>query len=508
MSFRVSPMELVPASNLRPAEYNPRKADPARLDVLETSLRKLGFLTPIVADENGELLSGHQRHHVATERVGIAHLPVMRLIGLDDHARRSVNIIFNRATNDMGRKDHGSSMADDVLSGRADVLAERLPDVSDFAPVMSAQKTHISDLRRFIMGREVDDYMVGATRALHTRFGVILPVVHTADRVINGEARIQHAYNKGIHSLLALKISDDQAELAGLLLNRLSMDFDLKTRYADTLRHNSFRRARTTRKVLGKGFRAFAFPKARNKDVDVVAKPDMAAAWRRHHGTRIVDFGAGHHHEADMLQKIGCSVTTIEPYRIAGGNKINPDLSRKTCSRFLDEIGDGRVFDSVFVSSVLNSVPFAEDRRHIITLCAALCTPETTLYVCTMSTRHASFYKAHIGYKSETENGSARFAAGYEPGVALGDLADNPKIQKYHTASEFNSLFEGLFARVSTRFDGDELLGRARDPIIDPAALRAAIEFEFDLPYPDGTRMGLVEKALASYGARCQIDLT
>ena len=37
------------------------------------------------------------------------------------------------------------------------------------------------------------------------------------------------------------------------------------------------------------------------------------------------------------------------------------------------------------------------------------------------------------------------------------------------------------------------------------ARLRAAIEFEFDLPYPDGTRMDLVKCAMDSFSQRLQI---
>ena len=42
---------------------------------------------------------------------------------------------------------------------------------------------------------------------------------------------------------------------------------------------------------------------------------------------------------------------------------------------------------------------------------------------------------------------------------------------------------------------------------VDPARLRAAIEFEFDLPYPDGTRMDLVKCAMDSFSNFLQITL-
>ena len=58
-------IELLPVSALRPALYNPREADAERLELVRLSLRKLGFLLPLVATTDGEILSGHQRHAVA-----------------------------------------------------------------------------------------------------------------------------------------------------------------------------------------------------------------------------------------------------------------------------------------------------------------------------------------------------------------------------------------------------------------------------------------------------------
>ena len=37
--------------------------------------------------------------------------------------------------------------------------------------------------------------------------------------------------------------------------------------------------------------------------------------------------------------------------------------------------------------------------------------------------------------------------------------------------------------------------------------LREAIEFEFDLPYPDGTRAGLVEEAKAAFSKRLGVQI-
>ena len=91
-------VELVPVERLKPAGYNPR-ADAERLALVRLSLSRLGFLLPIVATPDGEILSGHQRHAVAMS-MGARQVPVM-FVDIPQERRRGLNILFNRATNDI-----------------------------------------------------------------------------------------------------------------------------------------------------------------------------------------------------------------------------------------------------------------------------------------------------------------------------------------------------------------------------------------------------------------------
>ena len=97
-------MKLIDIDSLNPSTYNPRTADPRRLDLIELSLRKLGFLLPIYATPDGEIISGHQRHHVA-KRLGVRQVPVEFTRAMDLEERKGVNVAFNRATNDLRPKD-------------------------------------------------------------------------------------------------------------------------------------------------------------------------------------------------------------------------------------------------------------------------------------------------------------------------------------------------------------------------------------------------------------------
>ena len=84
-------MELIAIERLKPATYNPRTADNARLDMVELSLKKLGFVLPIFATRDGEIISGHQRHLMAN-KIGLKKLPVIWCDDMDLPTRKAVNI--------------------------------------------------------------------------------------------------------------------------------------------------------------------------------------------------------------------------------------------------------------------------------------------------------------------------------------------------------------------------------------------------------------------------------
>ena len=118
-----------PIGAVRPSAYNPRQADPRRLDLIEISLRKLGFLAPIYADADGEILSGHQRHLVAL-RMGATHVPVFRVGALPLERRKAINIVFNRATNDFDISSTPGAATRELDGIDLKALAEAIPDKS------------------------------------------------------------------------------------------------------------------------------------------------------------------------------------------------------------------------------------------------------------------------------------------------------------------------------------------------------------------------------------------
>lgn len=506
---RTNLIRLVEADTIRPSTYNPRTADPERLELVATSLKKLGWLLPIYADAAGEILSGHQRHYVATEILGMTRLPVVHTKPFTLEQRKAINIAFNRGTNDMATETTSYNLAEAIRDSDVVSMAADLPDSADMYPVLLTKDEPIAPLLAANKGRWNRHAKV-VSRMLSHR-GIEMPViVDEKSRIVNGIGRLEHYATRKYAEVPVLRLSGKTAELARAMLNLLTMDFDIHNRYRDDLRFNSFRRTAHVRTTLGLGF-TFAVIGSRSAEELQVKNPTHLSAWKKVHGDTIIDFGAGHLTETTLLRSVGVDVTPFEPFRCdpSSADTVMREESTELGRELLRQVGEGKAWTSVFISSVLNSVPFIEDRRHIITLLAAM-TGEGRCYAVTKSVNHGSWKTLTGGAVINARNASyAGFSIGYEPGTVLTDIADQPKAQKYHTVDEFRALFKERFGEVHAAHSQANVQIIAGKPLpIDPKELGAAIDFEFDLMYPDGKRMGLADYGREMFGKRHGIDLS
>jgi hypothetical protein len=500
---------LEPLDAIQPSTYNPRSADAKRLDVIELSLRKLGFLAPIYVAGDGEILSGHQRHIVAT-RMGASKVPVFRAKAMPLNQRKALNIVFNRATNDFDFHHTPGKITRELETLDLATLAAAIPDKEvdspEFLRCATPAEVSVKDLCRLNAGRWVQ-YARNLASTLY-RHDILMPIICRHDgTVINGIGRLEMLAEKGVEFAPVVYVTDAEAEFARAMMNLLSMDFDIHTRYADLLRYNSFRRARRVREELGNGF-IFAVHGSRPCHTFDINNARQRTAWIKEHGSCALDFGAGHLTETFLLRQAGIDCTPFEPYRL-GGSEINKAESIQLSCEFLDAVAAGKDWTSIFISSVLNSVPFHEDREKIVTLCAALCRPFTKVYACASSATETGWRQVQgKAFMNESNAGNICFRLDYEPGIRLGDFQDKPKVQKYHTETELYQLFIGSFrsVKVAEMSNNVTAICASARPV-DAARLRAAIEFEFDLPYPDGTRMDLVAEAKAAFGKRLGVEL-
>ena len=356
--------QLVAIDSVRPDVSNPRAVDQARLAEIVVSLRKLGFLIPIYADQHGLILSGHQRHTAAVS-LGYKRVPVIRVEVGNDADRRAINLLFNRGTNDFrGDSKSGSSGVD----GRD--LDDVTPDSPESFRCMDAVDEVIKD-SRFISRIKLNHYARMVNGSLRV-YGIKQPIiVSQSNEIVNGNGRAQVACERGPTGRWpVVYIADAEVEFADAALNRLSMDYSLDGAYSDVLRFNSFRAFYGVHKSLPRTFMFMIAPSGTNKFT--LANPANAKRWVRCYGRSVVDFGAGLGCATKMMRSAGVDVAEFEPYRATpgesgmgrGGRGIaTRETSVPIVRRFLDDIASGRAYTSIFLSAVLNSVPHLADLR-------------------------------------------------------------------------------------------------------------------------------------------------
>jgi hypothetical protein len=498
-------VKLVPIDKLIPASYNPRTVDPERLDLVRLSIRKLGWLLPVYATASGELLSGHQRTYVARD-LGYTHVPCVTVPDMDENTRKAVNILFNRSTNDMAADSIPGQMRNELRSMDVLSLAEGIGDRTDFYPCLNGANEPISKYLRTNSGGWLQ-YSRNVAVSLYG-YDIIMPIiVDPEDVVVNGIGRLQMLAEKRIAEGYFVHLDRSEAEFARVMLNLLSMDFSIHEKYADLLRFNSFRRARLLRRELGRGFVFALVDPERTEDVFNCENPANMEKWKAKYGLSVVDFGAGHLHETDILRDSGVRVSPFEPYRIAPrSDTIDKEASVSLAREFLNDVASGVSYSSVFVSSVLNSVPFVEDRKRIVKICSALCGGNTTCYGWALGDNHPSVTGMKTRILSLRAMKTNTFLLNYEPNITLGEFQSKPKIQKFHSSKEFYDLFKSAFEFVNVKNYANDVGAICRG-CSGFAGLREALEFEFDLPYPDGSHMGLASDAVRAFEKRLGVKL-
>lgn len=486
-------------SKLIPDATNPRKSDPARLGLLRLSLAKLGFIMPVYADiKTGLLLSGHQRLTVSGE-LDYQSIPVI-YVDIKDEDIKGVNILFNRATNDFTAFDTGSKAQGkldlDAVIAAAEALEDFPSDENWFA-----LNCRNEDIRPFVQD-QADRYDKKASVLADSmlRMGIRIPlVVSESGQIVNGIHRAFAALEAGETHWPVIRVPDAHAEVALNFLNYLSMDFHIDDEFKNLILHSAYRRPQNNRGAVPKAMRFWA-----NGNRTLPDKDSYSADYWRHfrdiHGLTVLDFGAGLGKAAPYLQTKDIQAIDFEPYRIdrdADSGVPSPAYSKQQAKRFLDQIADPQMkFDSIFLCSVLNSVPLPEYRLAVLAIVHALSTRATAIYG---TLRHISDYNYEYGGIRNANY----FTFDSEPGVRVGDVMRAPKLQKFHSEDEARVMFEKFWKNVEFWPGGNVFYFKLTAPKgLNPAIVGKALELEFDLPYADNTRMGLVEHAKKAFSKR------
>ena len=509
-------IQLVKTRSLTAWESNPRERDPERFEWVKLSLRKFGFVMPIYARENGMLYSGHQRSAAALE-IGMEEVPVVYLNPpQDEHSNRVLNMVFNVTTNDHATRAEFGKKAAASLGERSQF--ESLPDAVNPFPCLNRFVITPADYLKTIDIANVNN-LVRIYANYLLEYGIHIPIIlDDNDVIINGAPRLLAAIESGLVAFPAVRVSEN-TEALQLFLNKITMSFDLTKTFGDAIRYNSFFRhenQKIQRKVLGVGFYHWVFGKEATKGGSKWIKQhltklegDYLSRWIGEHGTTVIDFGAGRLDNAMKLKAAGINCVPFEPY-VPKPKKEELSFSSSVAigRQFLKFIAERPHVDSLFVSSVFNSVPYKEDRDHLMVIFQAICMWGAKLYLHTLSDNGLS--RVFTNGRSEAARIDESVMLDTEPGVYIvGILHPLGKVQKHHSKQELLVLGKQHFQRVMYKTANGASHGiKCEQPRpIDWAALVRAIEFEFDLPHPENRRLGLVDMAIDAFSKYTGQDL-
>jgi hypothetical protein len=234
-------------------------------------------------------------------------------------------------------------------------------------------------------------------------------------------------------------------------------------------------------------------------------------AWRSAHGDCVVDFGAGLADKTQLLIDMGIDAIPFEPYWTGGKDSgFELEEGRDMGRRFLERVAAGDRFDTIFLAAILNSVPFRRDRELIVAICAALCYGHPKAQTIAGVNSDQVFVSHMKNNRSAARGaGDGRFALTYETGVTVADLEKVPKMQKFHSLPEWRVLWGTQFGKVDAWDTGEAFLvarcTMPHEPNLE--TLAEALQFEFELPFPDGERYGLGYEAFDAFEQRLGVKL-
>ena len=87
-------VEKLPLAQLVPYANNPRENDNA-VPYVKESIRQVGYIAPIIIDEDNVLLAGHTRLKALTES-GAKEIEVLRVTGLSEEQKKKFRIYDNK----------------------------------------------------------------------------------------------------------------------------------------------------------------------------------------------------------------------------------------------------------------------------------------------------------------------------------------------------------------------------------------------------------------------------
>lgn len=451
-------------TDIHGAEYNPRKITEEDLAALRESISRLGIVKPIIV-RGKTIVAGHQRTK-SLKAIGVSRAPVY---WLQTDTTTYDEVRFNQLHNgtDLDVGEVKLTISKPLAIGFNEVCREEIVGKLN-GPGAIIRK---------------------AICELISKYGPWGACVAT----VSGE--IIHASQYAIAAAVSgvpvtvYAVPDEQRDFAEQMLSRIYGRFS----YDAVERHTYVQ--------------SLAQPNRRIEDTGIARLSRLYRYKVEPHlienaSHRLLDFGAGRGNCARRMRDQGFSVRDLEFFRRAESkNEIDKSAVHRMVHQLVRDVKANGRFDGVVCQAVLNSVDSIEAQDSVVGCCNLFCKVGGTLII---NGRSLEEYNASVN--AVVQNSRTRrpefldadgFSAIYREGKWF--------FQKYYTIEDAKALIE--------RFGFEIIQAECNPPAISnywvivakkvndlsPEDYRRYIDFEFDLPWPDGSRVGMASNVREAF---------
>lgn len=455
---------------------NPRILSDDKFKLLRLSLSKFGLLSPLFITRTGKLLSGHQRTKTL-KAMGEKYIYCQVLPNLSRSATNAVNFAFNKEMQEIVNKEETDL---DVERKQQELLEylESLDDIKDkFYYLKNIELIH----KDKIIQTELKDKKAQSNSALlYNKAKAIIPIILDENlNIINGNARYQY-YSTIFEKIPCIKVKG----ITNDVFKYITANYSLKGK-EDNIRLEQ--RRHQVSNLLGGVYSEVLVGEKLAKASDA-----FRSKYMRTHYKRILDFGSGNGKQTVFARYKGHDITLFEPFATSGkGLDFSFKETYESLDNTLKKLAENEPFDLVVANAVLNSVPFEEDLKKVVTLLKFLSAGATTLIV---SSRNILSLKVNSKNNTATsikELGSKSFVS----------TGHKTKIQNFHTEKDMERLF-GKGGKFKTKVQYTFYRIDYPKYTISKDELLDAVYFEFGIRYIDRVFEDIRDRAMVVFSER------
>ena len=433
-------------NELRGADYNPRIISDEAFEKLKESLKTFGVCKPVIANENGTLIAGHQRTK-AMKEVGITEVPTYILkskIVVHDEIR------FNLMHNSIETENSTA----------------RITNVNELKfgyNMTSPDNIEVLEHKNGGILKEICRLLI--------RYGIWGSViVDEQGNIIHNNDYAVACKNLNLECLV-YKMPNDKV---ALFLEYMKIDYGRYDYEALGVKayNQTYCQMNRSGNIHSRLYERYIIPNI-NKN------------------QRIIDFGAGKKEYATRLRQKGYRTKAYEPHlKKPNTEKLDVRQVVMDIDEIQKDIQANGLYDVVVLDSVLNSITSKEFEHYVMTTCNSLLKEDGIFYTGTRNLKAAELEReiSTDGVRYVQFLDKDKFCATFRKGVWT--------LQKFNDTKMLYKLMRKYFDEVKV-YDSDkvQLFAICKKPKKLPLKeYEKALSIEFNMEYPGGYRHNKHEK--------------